>query len=142
MSEPTTHEVSKDLARLRERMNTHQAKYEGALDRFRADMDSFRADMSKNESAFERLRTDMANKDTAFERLRTDMANKDTAFERFRTDMANKDTASERLRTDIEKFCADMAQRESNRMQWLIGIWIGGVLVTIAVLGILIRLAI
>ena len=88
-------------------MNTHQAKYEGALDRFRADM-------SKNESAFERLRTDMANKDTAFERLRT----------------------------DIEKFRADTAQRESNRMQWLIGIWIGGVLVTIAVLGILIRLAI
>ena len=107
MSEPTTHEVSKDLTRLREQMNTHQAKYEGALDRFRADM-------SKNESAFERLRTDMANKDTAFERLRT----------------------------DIEKFRADTAQRESNRMQWLIGIWIGGVLVTIAVLGILIRLAI
>ena len=100
MSEPTIHEVSKDLTKLREQMNTHQAKYEGALDRFRADMESFRADMSKNESAFERLRT------------------------------------------DIEKFRADTAQRESNRMQWLIGIWIGGVLVTIAVLGILIRFAI
>ena len=74
-------------------MNTHQAKYEGALDRFRADM------------------------------------------ERFRTDMAQKDTA-------LEKFRADMAQRESNRMQWLIGIWIGGVLVTIAILGIFISLAI
>ena len=60
MSEPTTHEVSNDLARLRERMNTHQSKYEGALDRFRADMaqndtalERFRADMSTNESAFE-----------------------------------------------------------------------------------------
>ena len=106
MSELTTHEVSKDLTKLREQMKTHQAKYEGALDRFRADMDSFRADMSKNESAFERLRTDMAQKDTALERFR-----------------------------------ADMVQRESNRMQWLIGIWIGGVLVTIAVLGILIRLS-
>ena len=79
MSELTIHEVSKDLTRLREQMNTHQAKYEGALDRFRADM---------------------------------------------------------------EKFRADMAQRESNRMQWLIGMWIGGVLVTIAALGIFIRLAI
>ena len=79
MSEPTIHEVSKDLTRLREQMNTHQAKYEGALDRFRADMERFRA---------------------------------------------------------------DMAQRESNRMQWLIGLWIGGVLVTIAALGMFIRLAV
>ena len=72
MGEPTIHEVSKDLTRLREQMNTHQAKYEGALDRLRA----------------------------------------------------------------------DLAQRESNRMQWLIGMWIGGVLVTIAALGIFIRLAV
>ena len=107
MCEQTTHEVSKDLTRLREQMNTHQAKYEGALDRFRADM-----------------------------------AKKDTALERFRADISTNESAFERLRTDIEKFRADTAQRESNRMQWLIGIWIGGVLVTIAVLGILIRLAI
>ena len=100
MSEPTIHEVSKDLTRLREQMNTHQAKYEGALDRFRADTEKSRTDM-----------------------------------ERFRTDM-------EKFRTDTEKFRADLAQRESNRMQWLIGMWIGGVLVTIAVLGIFIRLAI
>ena len=86
MSEPTIHEVSKDLTRLREQMNTHQAKHETALDRFRADM-------SKNESAFERLRT-------------------------------------------------DMAKQEKYRMQWLIGIWIGGVLVTITVLGLFILLAI
>ena len=100
MSEPTLHEVSKDLTRPGEQMNTHQAKYEGALERFRADTERFRADM-----------------------------------ERFRADM-------EKSRTDTEKFRADMAQRESNRMQWLIGIWIGGVLVTIAVLGMFIRLAI
>ena len=86
MSELAMHEVSKDLTRPGERMNTHQAKHEGALDRFRADM--------------------------------------------------------ERFRTDTERFRADMAQRESNRMQWLIGMWIGGVLVTIAVLGIFIRSAI
>ena len=93
MSEPTMHEVSKELATLREQMKTHQAKYEGALDRFRADMDSFRADMSKNDTAFERLRT-------------------------------------------------DMAQSEISRIRWMIGVWIAGVLVTIATLGIFIRLAI
>ena len=107
MSEPTIHEVSKELATLREQMNTHQAKYEGALDRFHAAMDRFRADMAKNDTAFERLRTDMAKNDTAFERLRT-----------------------------------DMAQREINRIRWMIGVWIAGVLVTIAALGIFIRLAI
>ena len=109
--EPTIHEVSKELTRLGEQMNTNQAKYEGALDR---------------------LRADMAQKDTAFERLRTDMAQ----------DMAQKDSAFEKLRTDMAKRDAEMAQRESNRVQWQIGIWIGGVLVTIAVLGIFIRLAI
>ena len=121
MSEPTIHEVSKELATLREQMNTHQAKYEGALDRFRADM-------SKNDTAFERLRTDMSKNDTAFERLRTDMAEDRGAFERLRTEMAKRD--------------ADAAQREIIRLRWQIGIYIGGVLVTIAALGIFIRLAI
>ena len=79
MSEPTMHEVSKELATVKEQMNTHQAKYEGALERFRADM---------------------------------------------------------------EKFRADMAQRENNRMQWLIGMWVCGVLIIIAAMGIFIRLAI
>ena len=93
MGEPTIHEVSKELARPREQMNTHQAKYEGALDRFRTDM-------AKNQGAFEKLRTDTAKRD------------------------------------------ADTAQREINRMRWMIGVWIAGVLVTIAALGIFIRLAI
>ena len=132
MSEPTIHEVSKELATLREQMNTHQAKYEGALDRFHAAMDRFRADMSKNDTAFERLRTDMSKNDTAFERLRTDMANI----------LAKNQGAFEELRTDMAKRDADTAQREVNRMRWLAGIWIAGVLVTIAALGIFIRLAI
>jgi len=38
--------------------------------------------------------------------------------------------------------CADIAQSEINHMRWLAGIWIAGVLVTIAELGIFIRLAI
>ena len=111
MSEQTINEVSKELATVREQMNTHQAKYEGALDRFRADM---------------------AQKDTAFERLRTDMAN----------NLAKNQGAFEELRTDMAKRDADTARREINRMRWLAGIWVAGVLVTIAALGIFIRLAI
>ena len=118
MSEPTIHEVSKELATLRERMNTHQAKYEGALDRFHATM-------SKNDAAFERLRTDMAN----------NLAKNQGAFEELRTDMAKRDA-------DMAKRDADAAHREIIRLRWQIGIWIAGVLVTIAALGIFIRLAI
>ena len=70
MSEPTIHEVSKELTRLGEQMNTNQAKYEGALDRLRANM-------AQKDTAFERLRADIAQKDSAFERLRTDMAKRD-----------------------------------------------------------------
>ncbi len=114
MSEPTIHEVSKELATLREQMNTHQAKYEGALDRFHAAMDRFRADMSKNDAAFERLRTDMAKRDA---------------------DAAKRDA-------DAAKRDADAAHREIIRLRWQIGIWIAGVLVTIAAMGIFIRLAI
>ena len=93
MSEPTIHEVSKELATLRERMNTHQAKYESALDRLRADMAKRDADMAKRDA-----------------------------------DMAKRD--------------ADAAQREIIRLRWQIGVYIGGVLVTIAALGIFIRLVI
>ena len=114
MSEPTMHEVSNELATLREQMNTHQAKYEGALDRFRADM---------------------AQKDTALERFRADMESFRADMGSFRADMSKNDTALERLRTD-------MAQSEISRMRWLVGIWVAGVLVTIAALGIFIRLAI
>ena len=55
---------------------------------------------------------------------------------------AKYEGALDRIRADMERFCTDLAHRESNRTQWLIGMWIGGVLVTIAVLGIFIRLAI
>ena len=128
MSEPTMHEVSKELARLGEQMNTHQAKYESALDRFRADM-------AQKDTALERFRADMDS-------FRADMSKGDTAFERLRTDMANNQGAFERLRTDMAKRDADTAQREINRIRWMIGMWIAGVLVTIAALGIFIRLAI
>ena len=58
------------------------------------------------------------------------------------THQAKYEGALDRFRIDMERFRADMAQRESDRMQWLIGIWIGGVLVTIAILGVFISLAI
>ena len=55
MSEtPDIHDLARQLAVLEERMNTQQAKYEGALDRFRAE----------TTSALDRLRADMANRET------------------------------------------------------------------------------
>ena len=125
MSEPTIHEVSRDLTRLREQMNTHQAKYEGALDRFRVDMEKFRVDMEKFRADMEKFRADA---DMGKFRADADMG-------MFRADMGM-------FRTDMEKFRADLVQRESNLILWLIGIWVGGVIVTIAILGIFIRLAI
>ena len=38
MNEPITQELPERLARLEERMNTNQAKYEGALERLRVDL--------------------------------------------------------------------------------------------------------
>ena len=63
-------------------------------------------------------------------------------LDKFRADMSENDSAFERLRADMAKRDSEMAQRESNRMLWLVGLWNGGVLVTIAVLGIFIRLSI
>lgn len=38
VNEPITQELPERLARLEERMNTNQAKYEGALERLRVDL--------------------------------------------------------------------------------------------------------
>jgi len=55
---PDIHALSERLAVLEERMNTHQATYETALER--------------NNAAFERLRADMAARETALsERIAT-----------------------------------------------------------------------
>ena len=62
--------------------------------------------------------------------------------EQMNTHQAKHEGALDKFRADTERFRTDMAQRESSRMQWLIGMWIGGVLVTIAALGVFIRLAI
>ena len=55
---PDNHELDRRIAVLEERMNTHQATYETALER--------------NNAAFERLRADMAARETALsERIAT-----------------------------------------------------------------------
>ena len=46
-------DFARQLAVLEERMNTMQAEYEGALDRFRGDMERFRADNAKRETGFQ-----------------------------------------------------------------------------------------
>lgn len=89
---------SERVTRLEELMNAHQAKYEGALNRFSTDM-------AKNDSALDRLRADLAQ-----------------------------------LYADLEKRDAETARRQSKYLQWLIGTWIAGVIITITALGFVIRL--
>ena len=67
--------------------------------------------------------------------MNTHQAKYESALDRLRADMARRDA-------DMAKRDADAAQREIIRMRWLIGTYVGGVLVTIAALGIFIRLAI
>ena len=49
-SEPDINELARQVAVLEERMNTRQAEYESALDRFRADMASMREDFAARET--------------------------------------------------------------------------------------------
>ena len=74
--------------------------------------------------------------------MNTHQAKYESALDSFRADMPKNDTALERLRTDMAKRDADLSRREINRIRWMIGVWIGGDIVTISVLGIFIRLAI
>lgn len=102
MSEQTLMELSERLTRQDERMNTHQAKYESALDRLSADLakrDSDRdADMAKLGSAIEKLYSDMAKRD------------------------ADRDAS-------LAKRDADMAERDKANTQWMIGLWLATVVV-------------
>ena len=103
---------SERVTRLEELMNAHQAKYEGALNRFSTDM-------AKNDNAFDRFRADMAKNDSALDRLGANLA---------------------QLYADLEKRDAETARRQSKYLQWLIGTWIAGVIITITALGFVIRL--
>ena len=102
MGERTLTGLSERLARQEERMNTHQATQESALDRLRADMakrDSDRdAGISKLGSAMDRLRADMAKRDA---------------------DMAKRDAARD----------VDMAKRDKDNTRWMIGMWVATVVV-------------
>ena len=64
MTNPTNHDLAVQVAKLEERMNTRQAEYEGALDRFRADMDRFRADMDRFRADMADHRADLASRET------------------------------------------------------------------------------
>ena len=115
MSEQTLAGLSERLARHEERMNTHQATQEGAMDRLRADMakrDSDRdAGISRLGSAVDGLRVDLAKRD----------AERDA-------EMAKRD--AER---DVE-----MAKRDKDNTRWLIGMWVAAVIVLGTFLSILI----
>ena len=69
MSEaPDNHALDRRLAVLEERMNTMQAEYAGALDRFRAE----------TTSALDRLRADMASRETRMASRETEGAKRET----------------------------------------------------------------
>ena len=120
MSEQTLAAVSERLARQEERMNTHQAMQEGAMDRLRADMaerDSGRdAGISSLKSAMDRLRADMAERDAERD---ADMAKRDADMAKRDADMAKRDAARD----------VDMAKRDKDNTRWLIGMWVAAVIV-------------
>lgn len=59
--EPDNHELARQIAVLEERMNTHQAEHESALDRLRADI---RADMGRLSEGMARRDTEAAKRET------------------------------------------------------------------------------
>ena len=82
----------------------------------------------------ERMETRQAETGAALERLRGETS---TAFERLQ---AETSTAFERLQTDLAKRDADLAKRDKDNVRWQVGLWLGAVILIIAVLGVLIRL--
>ena len=78
----------------------------------------------------ERMETRQAETGAALERLRAETS---TAFERLRADLAKRDA-------DLAKRDADLAKRDKDNIRWQVGLWLGAVILIIAVLGMLIRL--
>ena len=113
MSEQTMAGLSERLARQEERMNTHQATQESALDRLRADMAKWDADMVKRDAEMAKRDAEMAKRDADRD---AEMARRDAARD---ADMAKRDAAR-----DI-----DMAKRDKDNTRWLIGMWVAAVIV-------------
>ena len=135
MSEQTLAGLSERLARHEERMNTHQATQEGAMDRMRADMAERDADrdveMAKRDSdrdggisalgsAMDRLRADLAERDA--EKAKRD-AERDAK-------MAKRDAERdvEMAKRDAERD-VEMAKRDKDNTRWMIGLWVATVVV-------------
>ena len=102
MSERTMAGLSERLARQEERMNTHQATQESALDRLRADMAKWDADMVKRDAEMAKRDAEMAKRD----------ADRDA-------EMARRDAARD----------VYMAKRDKDNTRWLIGMWVAAVIV-------------
>ena len=120
MNEQTLAGFSERLARHEERMNTHQATQEGAMDRLRADMAERDADRDAGISALgstvDRLRADLAERDA--EKAKRD-AERDAEMAKWNADMAKRDAAR-----DVE-----MAKRDKDNTRWMIGLWVATVVV-------------
>ena len=124
MNEQTLAGFSERLARHEERMNTHQATQEGAMDRLRADMAERDADRDAGISALgstvDRLRADLAERDAEMAKRDAErdaeMAKRDADRD---AEMAKRDAAR-----DVE-----MAKRDKDNTRWMIGLWVATVVV-------------
>ncbi len=124
MSEQTLAGLSERLARHEERMNTHQATQEGAMDRMRADMAERDADrdveMAKRDSDRD---GGISALGSAMDRLRADLAERDA--EKAKRD-AERDAKMAKRDADRD---VEMTKRDKDNTRWMIGLWVATVVV-------------
>ena len=106
MTDQTLLEHSERMAKQEERMNTHQAKYESALDRLRADM-------AKRDAEAER-RDVQRDAEAAKRDVQRD------------AEMAKRDSEAERREAQRD---ADAAKRDKDNTRWQVGMWVAIVLI-------------
>lgn len=106
VTDQTLLEHSERMAKQEERMNTHQAKYESALDRLRADM-------AKRDAQRD---ADAAKRDA-------EAAKRDVQRD---AEMAKRDSEAERREAQRD---ADAAKRDKDNTRWQVGMWIAIVLI-------------
>ena len=124
MTDQTLLEHSERMAKQEERMNTHQAKYESALDRLRADMakrdaEAERRDVQRDAEAAKRdvqRDAEMAKRDAEAER-------RDVQRD---AEMAKRDAEAERREAQRD---ADAAKRDKDNTRWQVGMWVAIVLI-------------
>ena len=120
MNDQTLLEHSERMAKQEERMHAHQAKYESALDRLRADIADQNAYMAKRDAQRD---ADAAKRDA--ETAKRD-AQRDAE-----TAKRDAETAKREAQRDANaaKRETDAAKRDKDNTRWQIGMWVTAVLI-------------